>query len=250
MGGHSHWSTIKRKKGAADQKRGKLFSKLTRAISIAARNGGGDPDMNIRLRHAIDTARSSSVPKDNIERAIQKGTGELEGETLQEITYEGYGPCGVAMIIMAVTDNVNRTAPEIRKLFEQHNGNLGGSGATAWMFKRKGLVALPKDAIEEDALYELVLEAGAEDVVDADSNWEVLSDVDSFEAVRKAIEGASLEPEVVELTFIADNEVELDAESQKKVLALMDGLEDHDDVQNVYAAFTPGDDVLAELAAG
>jgi YebC/PmpR family DNA-binding regulatory protein len=216
---------------------------------IAAR-GGSDPDANIRLRHAIEKARESSVPKDNIERAIKKGAGELDGETLTELNYEGYAPGGVAMIASAVTDNVNRTAPEIRKLFEEHGGKLGGPGATAWMFKRKGLIAIPKDAVAEDALFELVLEAGADDAVDAGTTWEVTTSVEDFEAVRKAVEDAGMAPSVVELTLIADNEVALDAEGQKKVLSLMEALDDHDDVQNVYAAFTPSEEVLGELAGG
>jgi YebC/PmpR family DNA-binding regulatory protein len=249
MGGHSHWATIKRKKGAADQKRGKLFSKLARAVTIAARNGA-DPDMNVRLRHAMEKARVSSVPKDIIERAVQKGSGGLEGQAFQEITYEGYGSGGVAMLVHAVTDNPHRTAPEIRKIFEKRGGKLGGTGATAWMFKRKGLIAVAKGAMEEDALMELALSAGADDLIDAGAQWEVTSDVDSYEGVRAAIEAAGLTVELSELTLIADTEADLEPHKQKVNISLMDELEEHDDVQNVYAAFTPSDDVIAELSAG
>ena len=247
MSGHSKWSTIKRKKGAADQKRGKVISKLTRAIMIAARNGS-DPDANIRLRHAMDKARQNSVPRENIDRAVKKGAGELEGQQFLELSYEGYAPGGAAMMVLAVTDNVNRTAPEVRKIFESHGGTMGVAGATAWMFKRKGRVAVPKAAAEEDTLLEIVLDAGADDVIDADPNWEVTCDADSFDTVRAAVEAAELPIEVAELTLIADNEVELDIEKQKKALSLMEALEDHDDVQNVYAAFSPSEEVLAELA--
>jgi len=249
MGGHSHWSTIKHKKAAADQRRGKIFSKLTRAIMVAAR-GGADPDMNIRLRHAIEKAREFSVPRDNIERAIKKGSGETGDAQFVEVTYEGYGPGGVAMIVQALTDNLNRTAAEIRHIFEERGGKMGVAGSTAWMFKRKGLFGLPKASVEEDRLIELALEAGADDVTQAGSNWEVVCPAENFEKVRQALEGAGLKPQVAELTLIADTEVELDMEKQKRMLSLMEALEDHDDVQNVYAAFTPSEDAVAELARG
>ena len=248
MSGHSHWATIKHKKGAADAKRGKVFSKLVRAVMIAAR-GGGDPNFNIRLRHAIDKAKAMSVPRDSLERAIKKGSGELEGEQLSEITYEGYGPGGVALIVETVTDNSNRTQPELKKIFDSAGGKLGSSGATAWMFKRKGLFGVSKD-IEEERLLEVALEAGADDVKDTGANWEVTCAAEDFDSVQKALEGAGIATEVSELTFIADNEIELDEEMQRRNLRLMEAIDEHDDVQNVYAAFTPDDKVVDSLAEG
>lgn len=249
MGGHSHWSTIKHKKAAADQKRGKIFSKLTRAIMVAARYGA-DPEMNIRLRHAIEKAREFSVPRDNIERAIKRGSGEVEGAQFTETTYEGYGPGGVAMMVQALTDNLNRTTAEIRHIFEERGGKLGVAGSTAWMFKRKGLFGIPRNSIEEDKLIEVALEAGADDVVDAGSNWEVLCPPENFDKVKKALQAAGITPQVAELTLLADTEVELDPEAQKRMLSLMEALEEHDDVQNVYAAFTPSEEVVAEMSKG
>ncbi|MHC4250903.1 MAG: YebC/PmpR family DNA-binding transcriptional regulator [Planctomycetota bacterium] len=248
MSGHSHWATIKHKKAATDAKRGRVFSKLVRAVMIAAR-GGGDPAFNIRLRHAIDKAKAMRVPRDSIERAVKKGSGELEGEQLSEITYEGYGPGGVALIIETVTDNSNRTQPELKKIFDSAGGKLGSSGATAWMFKRKGLFGVSKD-VEEDRLIEVALEAGADDVKDAGSNWEITCAAENFDAVQKALSGAGIATEVSELTFIADNELELDGEMQRRNLKLMEAIDEHDDVQNVYAAFTPDDAVVDSLAAG
>jgi len=248
MSGHSHWATIKHKKGAADAKRGKVFSKLVRAVMIAAR-GGGDPAFNIRLRHAIEKAKAMRVPRDSIDRAVKKGSGELEGEQLNEITYEGYGPGGVAMIIETVTDNSNRTQPELKKIFDSAGGKLGSSGATAWMFKRKGLFGVSRE-IEEDRLLEVALEAGADDVKDAGSNWEITCAAEDFDSVQKALAGAEIATEVSELTFIADNEIELDDEMQRRNLKLMEAIDEHDDVQNVYAAFTPDDKVIDSLAEG
>jgi YebC/PmpR family DNA-binding regulatory protein len=253
MSGHSHWSSIKHKKSAVDARRGKLFGKLSRAIMVAARRGS-DPDANIALRHAIDKARQYSLPRDTIERAIKKGAGELEGESLVELTYEGYGPGGVAMILEAVSDNTNRTTPEVRKIFSNRGGSLGSSGATAWMFRRKGLFGVPKVQMEEkggeERLLEIALEAGADDVTESGPDWEITCPAESFDAVRKVLEAAEIAPEVAELSFIAENELELDAETQKRNLQLMQELDDHDDVQNVYAAFTPSEEVLAEIEKG
>ncbi len=247
MSGHSHWATIKHKKAATDAKRGRVFSKLVRAVMIAAR-GGGDPAFNIRLRHAIDKAKAMRVPRDSIERAVKKGSGELGGQQLSEITYEGYGPGGVALIIEVVTDNSNRTQPELKKLFDSAGGKLGSSGATAWMFKRKGLFGVSKE-VEEDRLIEIALEAGADDVKDAGSNWEITCAAEDFDTVQKALSEAEIATEVAELTFIADNEIELDGEMQRRNLKLMDAIDEHEDVQSVYAAFTPDDTVVDSLAA-
>lgn len=246
MSGHSHWAGIKYKKATADARRGKLFSKLTKAVMIAARNGS-DPETNVRLRHAIEKAKQASVPRDNIERAVKKGAGELEGESLTEATYEGYGPGGVALLIQALSDNLNRTTPEVRRIFESKGGKFGSSGATAWMFTRKGLFSVPKEAVEEDALLEAVLEAGVDDVNTAGASWEIICPAEDFDSVRTALAGADLAPTLAELIFIADPEMEPDLETQRKNLALMEALEEHDDVQNVFAAFTPSDEVLAEL---
>jgi YebC/PmpR family DNA-binding regulatory protein len=254
MSGHSHWAGIKYKKAANDAKKGKVFGKLSKELMVAARLGGSDADMNPRLRMVLDKARKSGMPRENIRRAVKKGAGELEGMDFQEVTYEGYGPGGVALIIQALTDNTNRTLPEIRKIFEKRGGNVGSTGSTAWMFTRKGLFGIPKgegeDAVEEDALMELVLEAGADDVVDAGSNWEITCPAQGFDAVKKALEAAEIRAEVAELTFIADSELQPDAGTQMKNLQLMTDLEDHDDIQNVYAAFTPSEEVVAAMDEG
>ncbi len=267
MSGHSHWATIKHKKAAADAKRGKIFSKLLRVVTIAAR-GGSDPDANLALRHALDKAKEFSVPRESVERATKKGAGELEGQNLVEATYGGFGPGGVAMLIETVTDNTNRTQPEVRKIFESHGGKFASASSTAWMFARKGLFGIPKTiptdagggagdgaggddgdraALDEERLLEIVIDAGADDVTDAGSNWELTCPPESFDAVRKALAAARIPTEVAELTYIADNELEIDPETQRKNLSLMDAVEDHDDVQNVYAAFTPSEEVVAEM---
>jgi len=249
MSGHSHWSSIKHKKAAVDQKRGKIFAKLSRAIMVAARRGA-DPDMNAALRQAIDTARKYSMPRDNIDRAVKKGSGDLGGIIFQELVYEGYGPGGVAMLVEAVTDKSTRTTPEIRKIFDTRGGNLSGTGSTAWMFKRKGLIGVPGEAADEDRLLEIVLDAGADDVASSGRDWEIICPAESFEHVRRALDEAGVATTVAELTYIADSELDPDAETQKKALSLMEALEDHDDVQNVYAAFTPSDEVLSEIEKG
>jgi YebC/PmpR family DNA-binding regulatory protein len=259
MSGHSHWAGIKYKKAIKDAKKGKIFGKLSKELMVASRLGGSDPDTNPRLRMVLDKARRSGMPRENIKRAVKKGAGELEGVDFQEVTYEGYGPGGVAIIVQGLTDNTNRTTPELRRIFEKRGGNMGSSGSTAWMFKRKGLFGIPKgegDAAEdespvsEERLIEISLEAGADDVVDAGSNWEVTCPAQEFDAVRKALEAAELSPTVAELTFIAENELELDRETQKRNLRLMEDLEEHDDIQNVYAAFTPSEEAVAEMGEG
>lgn len=247
MAGHSHWAGIKHKKALVDAKRGKLWSKLAKAIIIAAKMGGGDPDMNIRLRTAIDAAKAVSLPKDNIARAIKRGTGELEGAALEESLYEGYGPGGVAILCQILTDNRNRTAPEIRKIFEMSGGNLGGAGCVAWMFDTKGLFLIPADKADEDQLMELALEAGADDVKRSDDKFEILCEPSAFEAVSKALDANNIPTDLREISRIPKNTVTLDAETAPKVLKLMERLDDHEDVQNVSANFDIPEDVMAAI---
>ncbi|MEX0938664.1 MAG: YebC/PmpR family DNA-binding transcriptional regulator [Pirellulales bacterium] len=247
MAGHSHWAGIKHKKALIDNKRGKLWSKLSKAIIVAARLGGGDPDTNLRLRYAITDAKAGSMPRDTIERAIKKGTGELEGGNLEEIQYEGYGAGGVAVICDILTDNRNRTAPEIRKIFELADGKLGATGCVAWMFDRKGLIIVPQSRTDEESLLELALEAGADDLKRSGDNFEITCDPDVFSDVSDAVRGANLEPEYCEITRIPSNTVDLDTGTARKVLRLMEQLDDHDDVQSVSANFNIPDEAMAEI---
>jgi len=233
MAGHSHWAGIKHKKAAIDNKRGKLWSKLSKAIIVAARAGGGDPTMNLSLRYAINDAKAVSMPKDNIERAIKKGTGELEGGYFDEVLYEGYGPGGVAILCEILTDNRNRTAPEVRKIFEIAGGNLGATGCVAWMFDRKGLLVIDGSQTDEETLFDLALEAGADDVIAQGDNFEITCEVNTYAAVCEAMDQASIKTEVREITRIPKDTVDLDIETTKKVLKMMDKLDDHDDVQSV-----------------
>lgn len=236
MSGHSKWATIKRKKAATDQKRGNLFTKLVKEITIAARMGGGDPSGNPRLRLAIDTARMNSMPMDNIQRAIKKGTGELEGASYDEITYEGYGPAGIALIIETATDNRNRTVAEIRHIMSRNNGSLGESGSVSWMFHRKGSIEVPKTAADEDRLMELLLDAGLEDLDgDDEAYYTVLCDVRDLEAVKKALEDAGIAGENAKIDLVPENYIELEADDAGKVIRLIDALEGNDDVQAVYS---------------
>ncbi len=235
MSGHSKWSTIKRKKAAIDAKRGKLFTKLIKEITIAARQGGGDPSANPRLRLAVDNAKAANMPMDNIERAIKKATGELEGVVYTELTYEGYGPGGVAILVEAATDNKNRTVAEVRHLFNKHGGSLGESGSVAWMFDKKGIITLPTQGKTEDDIMEIVLDAGAEDISEEEGYFEVTTEVENFEPVRRALVDAGLEIENASLQWIAKNTVEVAGETAEKVMKLIDALEDNDDVQNVYS---------------
>lgn len=236
MSGHSKWATIKRKKAATDQKRGNLFTKLVKEITIAARMGGGDPSGNPRLRLAIDTARMNSMPMDNIQRAIKKGTGELEGASYDEITYEGYGPAGIALIIETATDNRNRTVAEIRHIMSRNNGSLGESGSVSWMFHRKGSIEVPKTAADEDRLMELLLDAGLEDLDgDDEAYYTVLCDVRDLEAVKKALEDAGIVGENAKIDLVPENYIELEADDAGKVIRLIDALEGNDDVQAVYS---------------
>jgi YebC/PmpR family DNA-binding regulatory protein len=250
MAGHSHWAGIKHKKALIDNKRGKLWSKLAKAIMVAARMGGGDPDANLRLRIAIDAAKAVSLPKENIQRAIKAGSGESKGDNLEETIYEGYGAGGVAVMCEILTDNRNRTAGEIRKIFEVGDGNLGSTNCVAWMFDRKGMILIPADKVDEDRLMEIAIEAGADDVKKADANYEVTCDPANFTAVVTAIEAAGITPDVKEITRIPKNTVDLDAETARKVLKMMEALDDHDDVQSVAANFNIPDEAMAEIGNG
>jgi YebC/PmpR family DNA-binding regulatory protein len=247
MAGHSHWANIAQKKGVIDKKRGKLFGKLSRAIIVAAQRGG-DPSMNLALRSAIDKAKKNSMPNDNIERAIKKGTGEGgEGSQFDEVVYEGYGPDGVAVMCEILTDNRNRTAGEIRKMFEVHGGNLGSTNCVAWMFERKGLFIVPAAHIEEERLFEVALEAGADDVKRVGDNFEVTCTPDVFNLVHESFEEQKIPTDLAEISQIPANTVELGADSCRKVLKLMEALEDHDDVQNVTANFNIPDNIMEEV---
>lgn len=249
MAGHSHWATIKHKKAAVDAKRGKMWSKLSKAIIVAAKQGGGDPDMNLRLRAAIDAAKAVSLPKDNIQRAIKRGTGEGETSNFEEVVYEGYAAGGVAVMAEVLTDNRNRTASEIRKIFDLSGGKLGATGCVAWMFDKKGLFTVPADKVEEDRLMEVALEAGADDVNRVDDKFEITCDPSVYRQVSDALAGAGIEPEVQELAVIPKNTVDVnDIDTARTVLKLMERLDDHDDVQNVSANFNIPDDVMAAIS--
>jgi YebC/PmpR family DNA-binding regulatory protein len=237
MSGHSKWATIKHKKGALDAKRGKIFTRLIKEITIAAKLGGGDPDGNPRLRGAVAAAKAENMPSENIKRAIQRGTGELEGVSYEEITYEGYGPGGVAVIVEVLTDNKNRAVSEVRHAFSKNGGNLGAEGAVAWMFTTKGLITVPKSDASEDKLTEIVLDAGAEDLSDQGENWEILSDPKDFEAVSNAIKTAGITPETAQVTKIASTYTKLEGSQANAMIRLLETLEDLDDVQNVYSNF-------------
>jgi YebC/PmpR family DNA-binding regulatory protein len=248
MSGHSKWSTIKRKKGAIDSKRGKIFTKLIKEITLAARLGGGDIEGNARLRSAVLAAKEENMPKDNIDRAIKKGTGELAGgAAYEEVTYEGYGPAGVAVIVEVMTDNKNRTVAEIRHIFSKHGGNLGENGCVAWMFDKKGTIVLDKKTVSEDELMEIALEAGADDVRDQGTEWEVVTDPVAFEAVKRAIEQRGWKSLEARVGMVPQNTIKLEAGKAEQMLRLMEKLEDNDDVQNVYANFDISDEVMEKL---
>jgi len=247
MAGHSHWAGIKHKKALIDNKRGKVWSKLSRAIIVAAKAGGGDPDTNLRLRYAINDAKSVSMPKDNIERAVKKGTGELEGGNFDEVLYEGYGPGGVAVLCEILTDNRNRTAPEVKKIFEVAGGKLGATGCVAWMFERKGVVIIDSKQADEEKLLELAMEFGAEDVKTVDDKFEVICDPENFAAVQDALQAANIATEAAELHRLPSDTVDLGVDDARKVLKLMSQLDDHDDVQSVAANFNIPEEAMAEL---
>ena len=248
MSGHSKWSSIKHKKGAADAKRGKIFTRLIKEITVAARIGGGDPSGNPRLRTAIDAAKAANMPKDNIERGIKKGTGDLEGVNYEETSYDGYGPGGVAVLVECLTDNKNRTVADVKHVFERNGGSLGEPGCVAWMFEKKGLIVFDKSAVEEETLIDLVLEAGAEDVKEDDGEFEVVTDPGDFEAVKTAVEDAGLSYTVAENGMIPKNTVKLEGKKAQQMISLMEALEDNDDVSNVYANFDISDEEMEALS--
>lgn len=235
MSGHSKWATTRRKKAVIDAKRGKMFTKLIKEITIAAREGGGDPEGNPRLRLAIDNAKAANMPQDNIERAVKKATGELEGHTYHELIYEGYGPNGIAILVEVATDNKNRTVAEVRHLFSKGGGSLGENGSVAWMFDRKGVILLPKKEHTEDEIMEIILEDGAEDLHVEDDYFGVQTPMEAFEPVRKALVNKDVEIENASLQWIAKNSVSVEGEDAEKVMKLIESLEDSDDVQNVYS---------------
>jgi YebC/PmpR family DNA-binding regulatory protein len=248
MSGHSHWSTIKFKKAAVDNKRGKLWSKIARMIIVAAKAGGGDPGANLSLRYAIDKAKGANMPKDTIEKAIKKGTGELGDVHYDDVLYEGYAPGGVAVLIEGLTDNRNRTAPEIKKIFERRGGALGAAGCVGWMFSKRGLITIKSSAIGEDDLMEIVLSAGAEDMQNLGEVYEVTCTMAAYEGLKKALEEKKIPVESAQLSMIPQNKVPVnDVETAQKLMGLMDELEDHDDVQEVYANFDIPDEILKKI---
>lgn len=248
MSGHSKWATIKRKKGKLDAARGRIFTRLIKEITVAARDGGGDTESNARLRTAVATAKAANMPADNIKKAIQKGTGELPGTTYEEATYEGYGPAGVAIFIDALTDNKNRTVAEIRHLFSKYNGNLGENGCVAWMFDLKGVITLGKEGVDEDTMMEIALEAGASDIETQEDAFEVTTEPSDLEQVRQALETGSLPIMEAEVRRIPQNTVKLDRKQAESMMKLMDAIEEQDDVQKVSANFDIDDEILEELS--
>jgi len=248
MSGHSKWSSIKHKKKIVDAKRGKLFTKLIREIIVAARLGGGDPDKNPRLRAAIAAAKAANMPKENIERGIKRGTGEIEGVNYEEASYEGYGPGGVAVLIECLTDNKNRTVAELKHIFERHGGSLGEPGCVSWIFEKKGIIAMEADKVDEDRILEIALEAGAEDVRNTGTQYEVITEPSDFEKVKKAIEEAGIPYTLAEITMIPKTIVKLEGKQAEQMLNLMQALEDMDDVSHVYANFDIADELMEAMA--
>jgi len=249
MSGHSHWAGIKYKKAAVDAKRGKLWSKLARMIIVAAKNGGGDPAANLALRYAIDKAKAGNMPKDTIEKAIKKGTGEVEGISFEEVLYEGYGPSGVAIMVEALTDNRNRTTPEIKRIFEKHGGSLGTGGCVNWMFSKKGLITVGTDAIDEEQLLEIALNAGADDMQNTGEVYEITCDPDAYERLKEALNQREIPTQVAEISMVPQSTIQIsDQSTARKIIALMDAFEDHDDVQNTYANFDIPDEIVSAVA--
>ena len=248
MSGHSKWATIKHKKAATDARRGKIFTKLIRELTIAARTGGSDPDTNPRLRTAILAAKGENMPNDNIERAIQRGTGAIEGETLDEVTFEGYGPGGVGVLVQVVTSNRNRIVSEIRHMFSKNGGNMAENGAVGWMFECKGDIVVPKDQADEEKIMSVVLDAGAEDLRDDGSSWEVTSPPEVMEKVREALAAAQITPTSAEVAWVPKNNVKLSGAQAQQMLRMVETLEDHDDVQHVYANFDIDEKEIAAMA--
>jgi YebC/PmpR family DNA-binding regulatory protein len=248
MSGHSKWASIKHKKAATDAKRGKVFSRIIKELAVAARMGGGDPDANPRLRKAVADAKAANMPADNIKRAIMKGTGQIEGVSYEEMSYEGYGPGGVAVFIETLTDNKNRTVSEIRHIFSKHGGNLGESGSVGWMFHRKGYIVVEKSKASEDDLMDIILEAGAEDLKEDGSNYEIFTAPEDYEAVDKALQENDIETAVSNLSMIPQNYVKLEGKQAEQCLKLMDALEDQDDAQHVWANFDIDEDEIAKYS--
>jgi YebC/PmpR family DNA-binding regulatory protein len=248
MSGHSKWHTIKHKKGAADAKRGKIFTRLIKELTVAARNGGGDPDMNPRLRTIVAEAKANNMPRENIERAIRRGTGEEPGVSYDEIMYEGYGPGGVALMIQTLTDNKNRTVGEIRHLLGKYNGTLAAENAVAWMFTRKGQVVVEKEKVDEEKLLTAALDAGADDMSDDGSVWEIVCPPEAFETVRDAVKGIGIEPASAEIAMVPQNYVKLTGKDAQQMLKLFEAIDDHDDVQHVWANFDIEEKEIEALA--
>ncbi len=250
MSGHSHWATIKHKKGAADAKRGRIWSKIARMIIVAAKNGGGDPDSNLTLRYAIDKAKAANMPKDTIEKAVKKGTGGGEGVNFESIQYEGYGPSGVAIIVEVLTDNRNRTGPEIKRIFEKGGGSMGTPGCVSWMFNKKGMIAIATSAIGEDELMDLVLGAGADDMQNTGEAYEVTCDPTAYEGLKKAIEEKNIPMLSAEISMIPQNMIPIsEADTARKIIRLMDAFDDQDDVQNAHANFDIPEEIIAQLSS-
>jgi len=252
MSGHSKWHSIRHKKAREDAKRGKAFTKLIRELTVSARAGGGDPTMNPRLRTAIDRAKAENMPADNIDRAIKKGTGELEGVRYEEYTYEGYGPGGTAILVEVMTDNKNRCTAEVRHIFSKQNGNLGENGCVAWIFEKKGYLSVPAEGVDEETLMDIALEAGADDIVEEeeDKHFEVYSSLEAFQAVKDALDAKGVTYQNADITMIPKNTVKLQGKEAEQTLRLMDALEDNDDVQNVYSNFDISQEVMESLTNG
>ncbi len=249
MSGHNKWAKIKRKKGVNDAKRGRLFTRLIKEMTIAARDGGGNPQGNPRLRLAIEKAQGANMPAENIKRAIQRGTGELPGVMYEEVTYEGFGPGGVALMVESVTDNKNRTVAEIRHLLERYNGKFGALNSVSYMFHRKGMLTIPRSAAGEDEVLAIILEAGADDMKTDEDSFQVITSPDNFDAVRQALEAKNIKPEEAEIQLVPENTVHVDGKDAEHLLKLLEALEDHDDVQHVYANFDMDDKLIASLDA-
>jgi len=250
MSGHSKWATIKHKKAATDAKRGQIFTRLIKEITVAARHGGGDPDANPRLRTAVLAARAENMPADNIKRAIQRGTGELPGVTIEETSYEGYGPHGVAMMVEVATDNRNRTVSEIRHIFSRYGGNLGEAGCVAWMFQKRGSISIPKKSATEEQLLNVVLDAGADDLRDDGEQWEIVSSPEAFEAVAEALKKAGIEVANSEVTLLPQTYVKLEGKNAEQMVKFLDALEEHEDVQHIYSNFDFDARELEQVSGG
>ncbi len=250
MAGHSHWARIKRAKSVTDARRGRVWSRLSRGIIVAARQGGGDPDSNLALRYAIDAARDANMPKDTIERAIKKGTGEIGGAALEELVFEGYGPGGAAVLCRVLTDNRNRTAPEIKRIFEMHGGNVGSANCVAWMFTKRGVFVVAASRTDEDTLTGIALESGADDVQSLGDAFELTCDPAAFGAVRQALEAAGIKPESAEVSMVASSQVNLAGAEAERMLKLIEALEDHDDVQAVHSNFEVSEADMTRLSGG